>query len=207
MGLQVKKYHEHIYYYTGFEHVQEIEDAIKKIKNWLPRFDLVYTCNLKEELNSSVYDLLTNFIVECAKEFAKEKNFVVDEPTISTAFHADKQIPPHSIKTHTDTVDIENKYDEAYTLLVYLNSDYSGGEISFTIRPELHGHDKGGSPQINIKPDIHPAQQDNIDLWIKPESCSVLIMKSDTEVFHTAHQVNDKEKILIKHFVAGWKKQ
>jgi hypothetical protein len=75
----------------------------------------------------------------------------------------------------------------------YLNDDYEGGELSFTI-------ESPDAPIINGKPSEDYSlskDSDRITIGIKPEAGSVIIFPSSPPYHHTAHLVKSGFKYMI----------
>ncbi len=80
-----------------------------------------------------------------------------------------------------------------YSLVMYLNDDCEGGEISFT----LSDYD-GVLQKRNANPDYEKAVENKeIDFGIKPKRGSVIIFPSSAPYHHTAHVVKSGVKYMI----------
>ena len=83
-----------------------------------------------------------------------------------------------------------------YSLVFYLNDDYEGGEISFTIRDHILSH----TERPNAEDD--PEKQKNIiTFWLKPKAGSCLIFPAALPYSHTAHSVKSGFKYMS---TAAW---
>jgi len=82
-----------------------------------------------------------------------------------------------------------------YSMVMYLNDDYEGGEISFTIKSP-------DAPIIEGKPseDFEVASQMNKELLtvaVKPKAGSIIIFPSSPPYHHTAHLVKSGFKYMV----------
>jgi hypothetical protein len=80
-----------------------------------------------------------------------------------------------------------------YSLVFYLNDDYEGGELSFTI-------ESPNAPIIEGKPQQDFSlneKSDRITLAVKPEAGSVIIFPSYAPYHHTAHLVKSGYKYMV----------
>lgn len=202
MSINYKKLHKEVYYYYGFEYSDKVLEGLNKIENWKERFPMVYQGFLDEKLGNNIKKYFLNFINSAVDHFAQEENLEIEKRNIEV-LPVDKQVTGHFINTHTDTQG--RQFEKEYTMLIYVNDEYKGGEISFAVRPDLVDYDNGQQAPLDIDSQKGPEEQKNIDFWIKPEKCSVVIMKSDTEIFHTAHIVTEGTKYLIKTWIGGHK--
>lgn len=83
-----------------------------------------------------------------------------------------------------------------YSLVMYLNDDYEGGELSFNIKPGIiTGTDNAAREDFTDK-----NNNDKIMFHIKPEAGSVIIFPSTSPYSHTAHLVKSGVKYMIPGF-------
>lgn len=120
----------------------------------------------------------------------------------------DKHLPGTTYIAHVDTVDSEETGipSEGYTVLMYINDDYEGGEISFS-KVEEYEYSKDGTTNlffdgpIPTYPPDHEKNKGKSMFWVKPSRMSVLIFPPIYPPHaHTAHTVKGGAKFLIKGY-------
>lgn len=201
MSLVIERPETNIVYFKGaIKNYQEIIDAIESLSNdavsdWRPwnghgsstrygdikdvRKDKIVEINSDKDRAKAAFAIncLTNKMSECAIEYADI--FDIDRDALYYAV---------SLLTDPRTTMGINKYDEgafmgshvdfnednyylAYTIVVYLNDDYEGGELYFN----------------------------DLDITIKPEAGSIIMYPSSAPYAHQSLKVLKGRKILITH--------
>ena len=201
MSLVIERPETNIVYFKGaIKNYQEIIDAIESLSNdavsdWRPwnghgsstrygdikdvRKDKIVEINSDKDRAKAAFAIncLTNKMSECAIEYADI--FDIDRDALYYAV---------SLLTDPRTTMGINKYDEgafmgshvdfnednyylAYTIVVYLNDDYEGGELYFN----------------------------DLDITIKPEAGSIIMYPSSAPYSHQSLKVLKGRKILITH--------
>lgn len=201
MSLVIERPEENIVYFKGIiENYQEIIDAIESLSNdavseWRPwnghgsstrygdikdvRRDKIVEINSDKDRAKAAFAIncLTNKMSECAIEYAN-------------IFNIDREALYYAVSLLTDprTMMGINKYDEgsfmgshvdfnednyylAYTIVVYLNDDYEGGELYFN----------------------------DLDIKIKPQAGSIIMYPSSAPYSHQSLKVLKGRKMLITH--------
>jgi hypothetical protein len=148
------------------------------------------------ELNN----LLKKAFDEVLDNYCKEKNINVQK-RFDGWTSIDKHYPGTVYKTHIDTTPVDL---ETYSILFYLNDDYEGGEISFSLptpgkKVEVVNGNLAEGPNGLYPPD-HEKNKDLVSFWLKPKACSMLIFPPlRPHIYpHTAHEIRSGEKYLIK---------
>jgi len=197
--MKLTKLHENIYYYENvFENHKEMIDALEELENdsstheaisaWAEdscdrfRKDLFY--HLKEksgEKGAKVIEDLNNGINKIARTFFKDRG-LEGEPNVSPMLDMCKYVPGGHLGFHYDGIDGDRSL--LYTIVMYFNDDYEGGELSFTVMEE--GKQRAGK-------DLNDP---NIDFWIKPTAGSVVIFPSQEPYYHQAHEVKSGFKYM-----------
>jgi hypothetical protein len=114
-----------------------------------------------------------------------------DEPRLFPVFNIKKYDTGASMGAHYDQLDGDKTL--RYSLVMYLNDDYEGGEISFKMSDyEDHNMLK------TIDLDYEIAKNKNqIDFGIKPSAGSIVIFPSSAPHYHIAHTVKSGSKYMI----------
>jgi hypothetical protein len=123
----------------------------------------------------SEFDKIIN---ECIKEY-KHSHTIDKEtnPVNSTIVKRNKK--GHNLRPHS--------VGRGYNVVFYINNDYVGGQISFSTKDEA-----------SINPLVHPKYPENIDqidAWIKPEPCTVIITPSSVKI--TEHLISSWDRYTI----------
>lgn len=154
---------------------------------------------IKEKM-AYIYNAILDTFNKVSKEYAEVLGDN-DEPNIFPTFNIKKYNTTRDMGSHFDQLDGDKTL--RYSLVMYLNDDNEGGEVSF----QLKDYDGGwtsqngwttGAPAVDPDYDIAVASK-SIDFGIKPKANSVIIFPSDAPYFHTAHRV----KSGIKYMVPG----
>lgn len=128
-------------------------------------------------------DTLTDAMGTCATEYAEL--FDIDEISLAYAVRSmrhpsattgiNKYLPGKEMGPHIDWN--EDNVDVEYTIVVYLNDDYVGGELHF-VEPEL-------------------------DVKIKPKAGSIVVFPSFMPYKHKSCHIESGRKMLITHHWKG----
>lgn len=223
--MNVQKLDDNVYYYTDLATNEEIDlimDLVKDESNWYRVYDQgsVYDPKRDPDAEKSQNILIAsrkNFIDLSQREVTPESKIfdrVFKEAT--EHYRLDKgitgagELPPfthvdrHSIgstyRTHVDTAPIEI---ESYTVLLYVNDDYAGGELSFSLFKGGEKTNNGvwdDSPVRGTYPPDHDNNKDLIDFWVKPAAMSIIIFPPLHPYPHTAHEIKSGTKYMVKGF-------
>lgn len=144
-----------------------------------------------------IFTTICNAFYRVSKDYSSSLLGGKDLPTF-LKFSVNKYRPGAHMGTHADQYDTTNELK--YSMVMYLNDDYDGGEISFVIRNEnglLDSSIYGNKPDA----DHEVAKKEVKDLIsIKPEAGSIVMFPSYPPYHHTAHTVNDGNKYMITTF-------
>ena len=139
--------------------------------------------NEERQKSADLLDTIADAMGKCATEYSKIFN--IDEVSLRYAlgalkhrgnttginkYHPERQMGPH-IDWNESNADVE------YTIVVYLNDNYDGGELRF-VEPEL-------------------------DVKIKPKAGSIVIFPSFMPYKHESMYVTNGRKMLITHHWKG----
>lgn len=202
------------YYPSGVKQFDELMKAISDLdeldngESWMQwhasdREDIIYgktkTFSLSEiEKMSSPYREKMNFIYktimdsfyDVCKDYAKDKNDT-DEPNLFPAFNIKKYDTGVGMGAHFDQLDGDKTL--RYSLVMYLNDDFEGGEISFVLADYERILEK---QDIDFDYDL-AVEKNEIDFGIKPKAGSIIIFPSSAPYHHTAHTVKSGFKYMV----------
>lgn len=229
--MNIEKIDDSLYYYTDILSQEEQDLVIKTIKDdsdWTRIHDyghvynpdkdpddpanqscmIAYRKNFNELKYNEFRAVINKAFQIATKHYEKDKNIQNGRPF--TEFkggfaHVDKHLQGTTYATHIDTAPVGI---ESYTVLFYLNDDYIGGELSFSlpkpnkeiiVRDNVLDYGLLGGPKGTYPPD-HEKNIGLIDVWIKTKPCSIIIFPPLKPYPHTAHEVREGAKYLIKGF-------
>jgi hypothetical protein len=218
---------EKVYYYpdgvTNFTKLMSTIDEVDLIENesnsslWLDwtasndkefiygvtkTFDINEINKLEEPLKSKmtfIYNTVNESFYNVCKDYAKAMGDN-DEPRLFPTFNIKKYQAGIGMGSHYDQLDGDKTL--RYSLVMYLNDDCEGGEISFQLKDydggwtSADGFSKGSAPAVDLDYDISVANK-AIDFGLKPKANSVIIFPAFPPYFHTAHIVKSGFKYMI----------
>lgn len=164
-------------------------------------FNLEAIENLKNEVgkkNKYIYNTVMNTFYKICKDYAESLGDF-DEPKLFPTFNIKKYYTNLAMGSHFDQLDGDQSL--RYSLVMYLNDDYEGGELSF----QLKGYDGGwtsaegwkhGAPSVELDYDV-AIKNKSFDFGVKPKANSVVIFPSSAPYFHTAHTVKSGVKYMV----------
>lgn len=142
-------------------------------------------------------DKIKKAIDDVATSFVRDKGLDIS-PNISPFVGVGKYTPGCMMGPHFD----RQAGDRTlwWSIIIYWNDDYEGGEISFIIR------DKDlRLPENDIyrpKDDLSdPENEKLIDFWLKPEAGSALIFPSTEPYRHMVHVMKSGDKYISPGFI------
>lgn len=221
-----EKLHENIYYYTDvisdpkriidlIEKLDEIEEVYKVIPKWnnwnsssrdgnvfgkKKDFNLSNVQNLPPDLKADA-DLIIQEIRTAITNIAK--SFVADrglsgEPNISPFVGISKYLPGCAMGAHFDRQAGDNSLE--YSIIIYWNDDYEGGEISFLVRDE----DIRLPMNSHLRPPddaLDPKVKDLVTFTRHPKAGSALIFPSTDPYKHQVHLMKEGVKYITPGFI------
>ena len=210
--------HENVYYYE--DGVQEFEQLMKTIDeldqlsaikdkplwgDWTSSNDKTFIygqtqafdlnqINQMEEPFKSKTEYIYNTIMKSMHDVCKDYADAIgdtDEPRLFPVFNIKKYNTGSAMGSHYDQLDGDKTL--RYSLVIYLNDDCEGGEISFKL---------ADYSAINEKPSVDPdydvaLKNGGVDFGVKPKAGSIIIFPSSAPYFHTAHIVKSGIKYMI----------
>jgi hypothetical protein len=221
--MNIEKLDENCYYYTDLineEDAQYILSILNKPENWVKIYDtgkiynpdrdpeikanqsgmVAYRKEFSKQTHPKVNEIISKAFVEASIHYSNDKHIDAQKP-FDEFSHIDRHCPGTVYITHIDTVPINLK---SYSVLMYLNDDYEGGELSFSLpsadkRIEVINGNLTEGPNGLYPPD-HEKNKDLITFWLKPKPFSVIIFPPlKPHIYpHTAHEIRSGEKYMIK---------
>lgn len=136
-------------------------------------------------------------IKDVAEAYYRDRGFE-GEPNISPFAGVMKYRPGCEMGAHFDAQAGDQTLK--YSIVVYLNDDYEGGEISFIIRkPDLRNPKNSHlRPVTDLK---DPQNEGLIDFSLKPKPGSALIFPSTHPYNHQVHKIYSGDKYMFPGFV------
>lgn len=151
------------------------------------------------EKSKYIYNSIMTTLYNVCKDYATSIGDF-DEPRIFPTFNIKKYNTGIGMGAHFDQLDGDKTL--RYSLVMYLNDDCQGGEISFQLKDydggwtSIDGFSKGSAPAVDLDYDIAVADK-AIDFGLKPKANSVIIFPAFPPYFHTAHVVKSGFKYMI----------
>ena len=151
------------------------------------------------EKSKYIYDSIMTTMYNVCKDYATSLGDF-DEPRLFPTFNIKKYNTGMGMGAHFDQLDGDKTL--RYSLVMYLNDDCEGGEISFQLKDydggwtSANGFSKGSAPAVDLDYDVSVANA-AIDFGLKPKANSVIIFPAFPPYFHTAHIVKSGFKYMI----------
>jgi hypothetical protein len=156
-------------------------------------FDINQINNMPEPYKSKselIYNSIMESLYEVSKDYAESVGDT-DEPRLFPVFNIKKYNTGTAMGAHYDQLDGDTTL--RYSLVMYLNDDCEGGEISFKLS-DYKDHNKVQSPDLDYDVALSSNQ---IDFGIKPKAGSVIIFPSSAPYYHIAHRVKSGVKYMV----------
>jgi hypothetical protein len=151
--------------------------------------------NTNDEKNNYIYSTLQKAFDDVAKDYAKAQG-ITDEPKLFPMYPIKKYQAGTYMGAHFDQQEGDDRLKVSFVM--YLNDNYEGGEISFTIASP------GGILQESSpNPDFDPAEKGkNYTFAIKPKAGSIIVFPPSPPYHHTAHLVKSGFKYMVpQHWI------
>ncbi len=148
-----------------------------------------------DEKNTYIYSTLQKAFDDVARDYAKAQG-ITDEPKLFPVYPIKKYEAGTFMGAHFDQQEGDERLKVSFVM--YLNDNYEGGEISFTIASP------GGILKEARPPaDFSEAEKGvNYTFAVKPKAGSVIVFPPSPPYHHTAHLVKSGEKIMIpQHWI------
>ncbi len=150
------------------------------------------------EKSKYIYNAVIDTFTKVCKDYASSLGDF-DEPRLFPTFNIKKYYTGMAMGAHFDQLDGDQTL--RYSLVMYLNDDCEGGEISFQLKDYDGGWNSKdgwvhGAPPVNLDYDDAVANE-AIDFGVKPKANSVIIFPANAPYFHTAHTVKSGVKYMV----------
>lgn len=156
-------------------------------------FDLNQIRNMEEPYRTKYEFIYTNImesLYEVSRDYAKSVGDT-DEPRLFPVFNIKKYNTGSAMGAHYDQLDGDKTL--RYSLVMYLNDDCEGGEISFKLS-DYEDHNQVVSPDLDYSVAV---ANDQIDFGVKPKAGSIIIFPSSAPYYHIAHRVKSGVKFMV----------
>ena len=221
-----KKFHENVFYYTDvienpeqiidliekYDDDEEFQKAVPKWRNWNSSsldgyifgkkkdFHLSGVEELSEEKRKDaeyIISVIRDSIKKVAQAYIKEKG-IKGEPNLSPFVGISKYVEGCAMGAHFDRQAGDNNLE--YSIILYWNDDYEGGELSFIIRDE----DLRLPQYTDLRPkeDLNdPINKELITFSVKPQKGSAMIFPSTDPYKHQVHIMKKGQKYMTPGFI------
>ena len=201
---------EKVYYYTNvIEDPAKLVNAIEKDNQdewgeWMACSGQPYVYGTDktikptegvDEKNDYIYQTLQKAFDDVARDYAIAQG-ITEEPKLFPMYPVKKYMAGTFMGAHFDQQEGDERLKVSFVM--YLNDDYEGGEISFTIAsPE--GVLQNASPE----PDFDLAKESgNYTFYVKPKAGSIIVFPPSPPYHHTAHLVKSGYKYMVpQHWI------
>jgi hypothetical protein len=200
---------EKVYYYTDvIEDPKKLVDAIENDNQdpwgeWMACSGQEYVygtdksisqADPADEKNTYIYNTLQKAFDDVARDYAAAHG-ITEEPKLFPMYPIKKYMAGTFMGAHFDQQEGDGRLKVSFVM--YLNDDYEGGEISFTIR-DPKGPIQGPTPNQ----DFAEADLSSYDFAVKPKAGSIIVFPPSPPYHHTAHLVKSGEKIMVpQHWI------
>ena len=199
-----------VYYYTNV--IEEPEKLVKAIEGdnedswgeWASGGGKHYVYgtdksisepNSSDKQNSYIYSTLQKAFDEVARHYAKAQG-ILEEPKLFPMYPIKKYQPGTFMGAHLDQQEGDKRLKVSFVM--YLNDDYEGGEISFTIASP-DGVLKGPGPEEDF---TKAEKNKRFTFAVKPKAGSVIVFPPSPPYHHTAHLVKSGYKYMVpQHWI------
>jgi len=200
---------EKVYYYTNV--IEDPKKLVEAIENdnkdpwgeWMACSGQEYvygtdkTISLNadtDEKNKYIYNTLQKAFDDVARDYAQAQG-ITDDPKLFPMYPIKKYAAGTFMGAHFDQQEGDERLKVSFVM--YLNDDYEGGEISFTIR-DSQGPIQGGTPDS----DFANANPSSYHFAVKPKAGSIIVFPPSPPYHHTAHLVKSGYKYMVpQHWI------
>ncbi|NDB60058.1 2OG-Fe(II) oxygenase [bacterium] len=137
-----------------------------------------------------IYKNIMDSFYSVSKDYAESVGDY-ETPNLFPTFNIKKYYTGTYMGPHFDQLDGDKTL--RYSLVMYLNDDFQGGEISFSLK-DYENNDEEIKPNEDYEDELNNKV---IDFGIKPKAGSIIIFPSSAPYYHTAHLVKTKFKYMV----------
>jgi hypothetical protein len=200
---------EKVYYYTNV--IEDPKKLVEAIENdnkdpwgeWMACSGQEYVygtdksiseADPSDEKNTYIYSTLQKAFDDVARDYAAAHG-ITDEPKLFPMYPIKKYMAGTFMGAHFDQQEGDERLKVSFVM--YLNDDYEGGEISFTIR-DPKGPIQGPTPDS----DFANADPSSYHFAVKPKAGSIIVFPPSPPYHHTAHLVKSGFKYMVpQHWI------
>ena len=200
---------EKVYYYTNV--IEDPKKLVEAIENdnkdewgeWMACSGQHYVygtdksiseADPSDEKNTYIYSTLQKAFDDVARDYAAAHG-ITDEPKLFPMYPIKKYMAGTFMGAHFDQQEGDERLKVSFVM--YLNDDYEGGEISFTIR-DPKGPIQGPTPDS----DFEKADTSAYHFAVKPKAGSIIVFPPSPPYHHTAHLVKSGYKYMVpQHWI------
>jgi len=155
----------------------------------------IFEPNPIENRSDYVYSTLKKAFDDVARHYAKAQG-IKEEPKLFPIYPIKKYKPGTFMGAHFDQQEGDERLKVSFVM--YLNDDYEGGEISFTIASP-NGVLEYASPEEDFEA---AKKHGKYTFAVKPKAGSVIVFPPSPPYHHTAHLVKSGYKYMVpQHWI------
>lgn len=221
-----QKLHENVYLYSDVlddperlvKLIEELDED-ESVQDVIPEWGFWFSNSEDGHSFGSKKDFNLEALVNLESERKEDVLWIVDQirgaiEKVAAAFYADHQesgepnISPFAgMMKYRPGCDMGAHFDAQagdeslkWSIVVYVNDDYEGGELSFIIRPYDLRNPKNSHLQPNK--DVNaPENKELVDFTIKPKAGQALIFPSTHPYKHQVHTMRNGDKYMFPGFI------
>lgn len=150
---------------------------------------------IEDPNNDYIYDTIKNAFDIVARDYAAAQG-IEGDPKLFDIYPIKKYQSGTYMGAHFDQQEGDERLKVSFVM--YLNDDYEGGEISFTIAsPDGPMYSGGPEPDFALAKD-----QGDYTFYVKPEAGSIIVFPPSPPYHHTAHLVKSGFKYMVpQHWI------
>ena len=200
---------EKVYYYTNvIEDPKKLIEAIDSDDEWgewtacsgqhyvYGTDKTIYIPENDDEKTNYVYNTIKEAFDVVARDYAQAHG-ITDDPKLFPMYPVKRYEPGTFMGAHFDQQEGDERLKVSFVM--YLNDDYEGGEISFTIR-DPKGPIQGPTPNQDF---AEAEKTGNYDFAVKPKAGSIIVFPPSPPYHHTAHLVKSGLKYMVpNHWIS-----